>query len=130
MKVAVVGATGRTGRLLVEELLRRGHEVRVLVRDPDRLADLGGRVETVTGESRDAAAVRALVTGADAVVSALGPSGKDGKDGKDGTVHQDTAAALAPAMAEHGVTASSASRAPASTRPGTASRRGTASSPG
>ena len=37
MKIAVLGATGRTGRLLVPELVRRGHSVSVLVRDPDRL---------------------------------------------------------------------------------------------
>jgi uncharacterized protein YbjT (DUF2867 family) len=30
--VAVLGATGATGRLLVEELVRRGHEVAALTR--------------------------------------------------------------------------------------------------
>ena len=33
----VVGATGATGRLLVEQLLDRGHLVRVIVRNPERL---------------------------------------------------------------------------------------------
>ena len=33
MKIAVIGATGRTGRPLVAELLRRGHTITVLVRD-------------------------------------------------------------------------------------------------
>lgn len=37
MKVAVFGATGRTGRLLVEGALEDGHEVVVLVRDPGKL---------------------------------------------------------------------------------------------
>ena len=54
MKVAVLGATGRTGRVLVEELLRRGHDVRVLVRDPGRLGEVADRVEVVQGDSRDA----------------------------------------------------------------------------
>lgn len=33
MKILVVGATGATGRLLVEALLQRGHSVRAIVRD-------------------------------------------------------------------------------------------------
>ena len=40
MKVAVIGASGRTGHLLVEELLRRGHQVTALARDPANLGDL------------------------------------------------------------------------------------------
>jgi len=37
MTVLVVGATGKTGRLVVEQLLRRNYEVRVIVRSPDSL---------------------------------------------------------------------------------------------
>lgn len=37
MTVLVVGASGATGRLLVEQLLRRGQNVRVIVRSIDRL---------------------------------------------------------------------------------------------
>jgi nucleoside-diphosphate-sugar epimerase len=35
----VVGASGATGRLLVEELLNRGQEVKVIVRSPDKLPE-------------------------------------------------------------------------------------------
>ena len=34
MKVAVIGATGRTGQAMLAELLKRGYDVSVLVRDP------------------------------------------------------------------------------------------------
>ena len=37
MKVLVAGATGATGRLLVEQLLNKGHEVKAIVRSPDRI---------------------------------------------------------------------------------------------
>jgi nucleoside-diphosphate-sugar epimerase len=41
MTVLVVGASGATGRLFVKDLLNRGHEVKAIVRSPDRLpADL------------------------------------------------------------------------------------------
>ena len=95
MKVAVIGASGRTGHLLVEELLRRGHLVTALVRDPVRLGDLAGRVTVVTGDSRRV--LRPLVAGTDAVLSALGPTRKEP------ALHQDSAAALIAAMREHGV---------------------------
>ena len=39
MKILVVGATGATGRLLTEELLNRGHTVKVIVRSPDKLPE-------------------------------------------------------------------------------------------
>lgn len=37
MTTLVVGATGATGRLLVQQLRHRGQDVRVIVRSPDRL---------------------------------------------------------------------------------------------
>lgn len=95
--VAVLGGTGKTGRLLVAELLRRGHRVTVLVRDPDRLGVLAGRVRTISGDSRDPAAVATLVDGADAVLSALGPTNKEP------TLHRDTAVALVAAMNSAGL---------------------------
>lgn len=39
MTTLVVGASGATGRLLVEQLLNRGHVVRVIVRSPDKLPE-------------------------------------------------------------------------------------------
>ncbi len=37
MTILVVGASGATGRLLVEQLLKRGQKVRIIVRSPDQL---------------------------------------------------------------------------------------------
>ena len=39
MTTLVVGASGATGRLLVEQLLNRGQNVKVIVRSPDRLPE-------------------------------------------------------------------------------------------
>jgi uncharacterized protein YbjT (DUF2867 family) len=97
MKVAVLGATGRTGRPLLAELLRRGHDVTVLVRDPARLGPDAERVRVVRGSSRDEAALAELVVGADAVLSTLGPVDKDY------TLHRETAAALVPVLQRAGV---------------------------
>lgn len=72
MKIAVLGATGRTGRLVVEEARRRGHHVVAVVRDPARLGDLAPD-GVATADGLDAGAVTAALAGVDAVVSALGP---------------------------------------------------------
>lgn len=39
MTTLVVGASGATGRLLVEQLLNRGHDVKVIIRSPDKLPE-------------------------------------------------------------------------------------------
>lgn len=39
MTTLILGATGATGRLLTEQLLARGQNVRVIVRSPDKLPD-------------------------------------------------------------------------------------------
>jgi uncharacterized protein YbjT (DUF2867 family) len=74
MKIAMTGATGFVGGAILRRLLRRGHDVRVLIRDPKkagRLCDLGA-VECVAGDLYSDDALRTLVTGADAVVHLVG----------------------------------------------------------
>ncbi len=96
MKITVLGATGRTGRLVVAEALRRGHGVTALVRD-GTTTTLPPEVMVRFGEVRDADALRGAVAGADAVVSALGPRSGDP------TLHRDVAAALVGVLREAGV---------------------------
>lgn len=74
MKIVVFGATGPSGRELVAEAARRGHEVTAFVRDEAKAAAAGFPVPVrlVTGDARNAAAVAAAIQGQDAVVSALG----------------------------------------------------------
>lgn len=72
MHIALIGATGFVGSAVLDELLRRGHRVRALVRDPARLAERDG-VERATADATDAAQVAQAVEGCDAVVSAYNP---------------------------------------------------------
>jgi nucleoside-diphosphate-sugar epimerase len=74
MKVAVFGATGQIGRLVVAEPLAADHTVTAYVRNPAKLDDDGSGPSTVIGELSDPELVRQAVRGADAVISALGPS--------------------------------------------------------
>ena len=65
------GATGGTGRLIVNKALARGHEVTALVRSPEKASDLKGAT-LVVGDVRDGKALREALKGQDAVISALG----------------------------------------------------------
>jgi putative NADH-flavin reductase len=77
MRIAVLGASGRTGRQLVSQALAAGHEVRVLVRRPEALSDSHPRLTVLSGDAEDPAHIRELVRGVDAVVSAVGPDRDD-----------------------------------------------------
>jgi putative NADH-flavin reductase len=71
MKIAVIGANGRTGRLVVEDALARGHQV-VAVTRTDRVADPGD--DNLTGaraDVHDADGLQRALVGADAVIVAL-----------------------------------------------------------
>jgi putative NADH-flavin reductase len=71
-RVLIVGATGGTGRHLVEQALERGHTVTALARDPSALRVEHPRLTIVRGNVLDYQSVEAAVRGQDAVVSALG----------------------------------------------------------
>lgn len=69
MKVALIGATGFVGAGVLDELLRRGHEVVALVRKPEALA-AREHVQFVKADVLKAEEVQRAVAGCDAVVSA------------------------------------------------------------
>ena len=48
-KIVVIGGTGTVGSQTVQELVRRGAEVRVMTRSANRIASLPKGVEGVTG---------------------------------------------------------------------------------
>jgi putative NADH-flavin reductase len=73
MQLLVFGATGGTGRELVEQALAQGHEVTAYVRNPAKLgAIMHARLQVIRGDVLDAAAVEQAVPGHDAVVCAIG----------------------------------------------------------
>jgi putative NADH-flavin reductase len=95
MRIAVIGASGRTGRATVTHALRAGHEVVSVVRNPARAPE--GTV-VATADARDATALTAAVSGADAVVTCLGQAAGE----QDATLLREGAEALLAAMAAGG----------------------------
>lgn len=76
-KVLVVGASGATGRLLVEQLLERNYQVKVVVRSPDKFPEAlrtHANLSLVQASLLDLSdeEMQELVKGCDAIASCLG----------------------------------------------------------
>ena len=74
-KIAVFGATGGTGKQVVEQALASGFEVVAYVRNPSKLATVNEQLSIVQGELADVASIERAVASADAVINTLGPRG-------------------------------------------------------
>jgi putative NADH-flavin reductase len=72
VKVLVIGATGGTGRQLVEQALAAGHDVTALVRNPAKIRARHERLRVVQGDILDFDSLDRAVAGQDAVLSSLG----------------------------------------------------------
>jgi putative NADH-flavin reductase len=80
MKIAIFGATGKTGRELVEQALAARYQVVAYVRNPSKLNTKHENLTIVQGKLADQAIIERAVSAADAVISVLGPRG--GSKGK------------------------------------------------
>lgn len=101
MKLAVFGATGLTGGLVLAQALEQGHEVTALVRDPSRVSLSNPRLTVLGGSPTAPDDVDRCVRGADAVIHCLGIGGKG--DGRPTTLVSDSVKVVLAAMAKHGV---------------------------
>jgi putative NADH-flavin reductase len=75
MNLLVIGSTGRTGRHVLEQGIRRGHSITAFARRPQELAELQGLHNIIQGDALHLEDVRSAVRGQDAVISAVGSSG-------------------------------------------------------
>src|SRR5262249_45607064 len=98
MRILILGATGRTGRALVDHALQRGHTVTALVRSPEKLAQERNGVVVRRGDPCNIDELKAALPGHDAVISTLGLPGL-GKS----TILSDAARATVGAMNATGV---------------------------
>ncbi len=70
MRIAVLGASGRAGAEIAREAAERGHKVRAIARNPEKIPEADG-IEAVAGDASDPETLAALIAGSDAVISAL-----------------------------------------------------------
>jgi uncharacterized protein YbjT (DUF2867 family) len=74
MKILLLGATGRTGKLVIEEAIRRGHNISAIARDPEKLKDY--QIDITQGTSYDFKTVEKALSGCEAVINTLNISRK------------------------------------------------------
>jgi putative NADH-flavin reductase len=79
-RLAIFGATGRTGSELLSQAIDAGHDVRALVRNPSKLQSQAARLTVVQGDVNDMTAVTKTMMGCEAVLSTLGANGNDAAD--------------------------------------------------
>lgn len=101
MKIVLLGANGRTGRLVVRQALASGHTVTGLVRSADSLKSFQHERLTVeNGDVSDPAFLRRVFRGHDAVVSTVGPRATSKAAC---SIYPDSAAAIVEAMLTSGL---------------------------
>ena len=77
MKLAILGATGSTGKLLVQQALGAGHHVVAFARTPSKLGIEHEHLDMVQGDVQDAEQVANAIAGTEAVLSVLGPTSNE-----------------------------------------------------
>ncbi len=97
IRLFVIGATGRTGRLLVEQALGRGHHVTAFGRNAGSLKR-ASKLSIAVGDVRSSEELAAALPGHDVAVSALGHG-----SAADRTLLHDAAAAMLAAIEPSGV---------------------------
>lgn len=71
-KIAIIGASGYVGTALLNEAVKRGHQVSALVRHPEKIA-ANTNVTAVKADVLDTDGLAALLKGHDLVISAYNP---------------------------------------------------------
>jgi putative NADH-flavin reductase len=72
MKIAVFGASGKTGILIVYQALNQGHEVTAFARQPSRVTIQHQNLRVIQGDILETEKVKMAVLGQDAVLCTLG----------------------------------------------------------
>jgi putative NADH-flavin reductase len=72
MKIAVIGANGRTGRIVVRDALASGHQVIAIARTDEVSTPDDDNLTNARADVRDGDALTRALDGANAVISALG----------------------------------------------------------
>ncbi|WP_394775179.1 NAD(P)-dependent oxidoreductase [Flavobacterium sp.] len=71
-KVAVLGGGGRTGNYLVNQLLKEGFSIKLLLRNPENFTIQNSQIEIIKGDALDLASIKLLLKDCLAVLSTIG----------------------------------------------------------
>jgi len=72
MQITILGSTGQVGKAVINQALKAKYQVKVLVRNPEKLGDLKAKVHVVQGNLLDEASVEKSLVGSIAVINVSG----------------------------------------------------------
>ncbi|MEI5906400.1 NAD(P)H-binding protein [Bacillus spongiae] len=72
MKICLFGATGRVGSILLDNMVQGGHDVRVLVRNKEKITISSSNLSVIQGNVLDETDIQNTMNQSDIVVSCLG----------------------------------------------------------
>jgi len=98
MKIAVFGASGKTGILVVYQALNQGHQITAFARQPSKVTIQHKNLRIIEGDIMDYSKVNQAVEGQEAVISALGVN-----KNKPGTILSEGTRNILKAMEANGV---------------------------
>ncbi|MGG1703348.1 SDR family oxidoreductase [Bacillus paranthracis] len=71
-KIAILGANGKDGKILVNEALEKGYQVKILTRNSTNTEKINENIETIIGDARNFSTIQDLLQGCSAVINAVG----------------------------------------------------------
>jgi len=74
MKILLLGATGRTGKLIIAEAIKRGHQISAIARQSEKLKEY--EIDITEGTPYDYETVEKALSGCEAVIDTLNVSRK------------------------------------------------------
>lgn len=99
MKITIFGASGATGKNVVEQALAQGYEVNAFVRNPEKMGIKNDKLTVTQGDVTNTQDVESAVAAADGVAVALGAS----PDMQADIVMEEGTKNIIDAMKKHGV---------------------------
>src|SRR5690242_9288718 len=73
MRLAILGATGGIGRLLIDSALEQGHDITAFVRSPQKITRRHPKLRVIGGDLFNADQMAQAIRGSEAILSAFGP---------------------------------------------------------
>lgn len=76
-RIAIIGGTGKVGRYIATKALQNGYQVRMLVRNPEKITDKDERIEIIEGTVENINNLKLLLDGCHIVINTFGQPPKD-----------------------------------------------------
>ena len=76
-KIAIIGGTGTVGRHIAKRAIQQGYQVRMLVRNPERVSYKHDKIEFVQGQIQEIETIRELLKDCKVVINTFGQPTKE-----------------------------------------------------